>query len=481
MFRRNNRKNDNRRNEADSQLSYRRDDHNSSRKPQNCQTRNIVVVAFVVFSIAYPAFVFNTHYRQFQSSDDFLEMDNVRSRNQTVLLKDENNLSSLTHPSNIVIANITITVEEEKEIKTNDQHQRTSCTTTLNDMAIKLATFTTPHGSKSWEKHKHIFSRATQFYVVKPKSSIFDSTTENIILMLSSYGLKKIVNDTLDSDIVTRDGNRTIIIEYLVFQHNSRYYPCIGSSCGDIPRILLQTEQLKRMNTKYSQYLETCYISKNCVVWDFSDSNYHYISNQTIDFNISPADSFMIVPHMFHERVKSLYPEKDQLIPLKDRSLDVVFHGLITKRRKTFEEAYITPSNQVLSKLEIKYEKVMRMIRFSGSYANSKICLVVHSFHADSAGEYHRLSDFNRFGCVPVMERFDDKLTVDTLSHCGGIIFADYDDLPSTIERELKRIDSASVDVLANEQKAVYEWWSKSIEWQSFLENILGPRILIGE
>ena len=46
------------------------------------------------------------------------------------------------------------------------------------------------------------------------------------------------------------------------------------------------------------------------------------------------------------------------------------------------------------------------------AYADSKIWFVVHSLMAESAGEYHRISEIARFGCILVVETIADKLTM---------------------------------------------------------------------
>jgi hypothetical protein len=94
-------------------------------------------------------------------------------------------------------------------------------------------------------------------------------------------------------------------------------------------------------------------------------------------------------------------------------------------------------------------------------------------------GEYHRISDFKRFGCVPVMETFGDKLTVEALSTCAGIKFADFDDLPNAVVSELKRMNETSNGILREEQLAIHRWWDNGIDWSTFLENVLGPRVAV--
>ena len=110
--------------------------------------------------------------------------------------------------------------------------------------------------------------------------------------------------------------------------------------------------------------------------------------------------------------------------------------------------------------------------------------LILHSVMTDSGGEYHRLSDLNRFGCIPVMEQLSSipgvmPSTVDTLSNCAGIVFAKFDDIPSAIINELQRINSTPHDTLRQQQISIDQWWHDGIQWETLLEDIVGPHTTV--
>jgi len=348
-----------------------------------------------------------------------------------------------------------------------------SCKSNLNDMALSMARYSTPVGSNSFLKHKRVLTQATKFHMSVTGQhlikGIFSDTIVNIIQMLKGYGLEQNFNETIDSDIAHND---TILIDFAVF---AKQIPtkCRGSKCHSIPRISLQTEQIIGLNAQAHANVVECHTSPNCLIWDFSDINFEWA--KSIVYNgktYNASESFMIVPHMFHNRLKDIYPkDENELVPYQERSTDAVFYGLLTRRRQQFMSKYVNKDTGTsLSRCKLDFRKNMRPVgSVAKGYSNAKICLVVHSRIADSAGEYHRISDFKRFGCVPIMETFGDKMLVETLSSCAGMKFADYDDIPNAVIRELKRINETSADILRGEQLSIDRWWNVGIEWNNLL------------
>jgi len=343
----------------------------------------------------------------------------------------------------------------------------------LTEMAVRMANYSTPPESPSWKKNRKVLLGSNRFHLTKTKrrNDIFSSVTDNIVELLTSYGLTQFDNATVDSDIANND---VIVVEMLV--HSLGGNQCRGSQCDTIPRIVIQAEQVRnsKLTSPVYKYLIHCHESPTCVVWDFSDSNFDWLKS------INASDSCMLVPHMFHSRFKSLIPPGPEggLVPLHNRSMDVTFFGLITRRRKWFHEKNFDPQrNGTLSAFNIRFEKNMNVHTVAKAYADSKICLTLHSYYPDSAGEYHRLSEMNRFGCIVIMESFQDTLLEDTLSRFGGVIFASHADLPGVIERELEKINGTSFEELNRHQNAVDKWWEENeIQWNGLLEKILGPR-----
>ena len=95
---------------------------------------------------------------------------------------------------------------------------------------------------------------------------------------------------------------------------------------------------------------------------------------------------------------------------------------------------------------------------------------------AESAGEYHRISEIARFGCILVVETIADKLTMDTIQRCGGVHFVYLDDMPRAIQQNLVYANTSSALDLKERQQKFDKWWSVGIEWDSLLLNkVLGP------
>ena len=379
-------------------------------------------------------------------------------------------------------ANVVASVQVEKKepsssstIADPSSSSTSACHTSLNEMTISMAKYSSPPGSKSFLKHQRIFAHATKFHILRPgpKNNIFSDTIQNLIQMFESYGLVESLNEIIDSDM---EGNHTIMVELSFNHHDKVPAKCTGSTCHTIPRISIQAEQITK-KAWAPDFVHGCHASPNCLIWDFSDKNFDWA--KTLPTNAS--ESFLIVPHMFHDRLRGWYPkDENEIKPYGERSEDAVFFGAYTSRRKVFENKFINNNDGTLSRYKVTFRKKMRPFRvLTEGYSNAKICLVVHSFLADSGGEYHRISDFKRFGCVPVMETFGDKLTVEALSTCAGIKFADFDDLPNAVVSELKRMNETSNGILREEQLAIHRWWDNGIDWSTFLENVLGPRVAV--
>jgi len=51
-----------------------------------------------------------------------------------------------------------------------------------------------------------------------------------------------------------------------------------------------------------------------------------------------------------------------------------------------------------------------------------------------------------------------------------------YDDLLHALIAERNRIENTSADTLAKQPQPVDTWWAKGIQWDMFLDHVLGPR-----
>jgi len=58
------------------------------------------------------------------------------------------------------------------------------------------------------------------------------------------------------------------------------------------------------------------------------------------------------------------------------------------------------------------------------------------------------------------METFTDKIGMDLMSQCGGVVFADYDSLVPTMEQILNRNDFEDLQDKIND---AVRWWKLNI------------------
>jgi len=102
----------------------------------------------------------------------------------------------------------------------------------------------------------------------------------------------------------------------------------------------------------------------------------------------------------------------------QNHSIDMVFFGLITIRQTAltngasfYQEA--RPDRSVL------VEKSSGMGFVGASYKEAKVCLLAHLYSIISGGEYHQVSAFAPFGCIPVKEHFSDTVGIHAYERCG--------------------------------------------------------------
>ena len=147
---------------------------------------------------------------------------------------------------------------------------------------------------------------------------LFASTTRNLISMLQGYGLTQMTtNSTVDSD------TKTVILLENSFHSGLRHgTSCKGSRCANMPRIVIQTEQDRPW---LAAYLRACHQAPNCVIFEYSDYNVEW---ETTKHNLS--SSVFLLPHMVQNRLDHLVPTI--LMPIANRTLDVVLFGVMTKR-----------------------------------------------------------------------------------------------------------------------------------------------------
>lgn len=312
----------------------------------------------------------------------------------------------------------------------------------LNEIVYKMANHSSPPGSASHMKLKRILDNANGFYIYL-MIAIFQNVSDNIANMLEGYGLQK----------TSSSGHDVIRVETTV-----RPKKCMGANCTtDAPRIVIQCEQLAAVGDKHLEYLQTCHLSSNCIIWEFSSYNYEWAKKHGI------ADSVVLLPTMIQSRLDA-GKRNTPTIPLQNRSMDVAFFGSMYDRRKSLRQEILDKHNWTMHFGHSLKKNVM-----ISTYRNAKVCLVAHSFNATTGGEYHRLSESATMGCVPVMEEFADAIAIDDYSRCGGVVFAKYEHLTETVERILHEIDASE-----RYNNEIVEWWKRGIEWESILPRIFG-------
>lgn len=130
--------------------------------------------------------------------------------------------------------------------------------------------------------------------------------------------------------------------------------------------------------------------------------------------------NFVLLPimHQILSRLTAISPDNETLKSLIQRPLDIIFFGLITKRRKfLLEEKEKYQSSHPNSKILISKTRPKDLSYKASAYRNAKVCIIAHSFWNISGGEYHRLTEFGQYGCIPVMEEFADKIGMNQYRH----------------------------------------------------------------
>jgi hypothetical protein len=382
---------------------------------------------------------------------------------------------------------------------TNHNSSAATSTTSIQDVCSdrsldSIALEMIHYSSQALNKTKYVLSRS-EYFNIDLSSPIFRSVESNLIAMLEGYGLHH--------SLLSKDDAVTIESSFKGLKdHNFTK-----------PRIVIQTEQLLFQRPLFGQYLRNCFASPQCVVWDFSDSNYN-IAQRWDHPNFKT--SMLLLPTMTQNRLDLPRPpapsrqgggqqgvndgsfssagEEDllllvtpppppqmieQLKPIRERQYDVVFFGRMTPRRIAMKDAFLQQQQQ--QQWNTLFETNNNKERISHAYGDAKICLTMHADTNTSGGEYHRLTDFARKGCIPLMEEWDDAIGIDAYtattttttttsrSKCGGgVVFARHDDLIVTAARLLERINN-STEVEERMMLDRVKWWRKDIEWPTLL------------
>jgi hypothetical protein len=269
----------------------------------------------------------------------------------------------------------------------------------LHQIALDMAWHSSPYGSASLMKLQRVLN-ANMYFDVSLGPAIFSSIGESMSMMLMGYGLESKATQFDKHDNVT-------LVET---GYSSSRCPITDDECFLHPRIVVQSEQIR------FRKLGRCHESPSCVILEFSDRNLRLHDAE------GWGDSVVLLPVMTqqHSRLSSFEPVFEELKPLRDRSFDVVFFGAITNRRKgLIEQSMNYTANHPQSSVLVTGVKHNEIEAMTKAYREAKVCVVSHSYATESGGEYHRLSEFAKFGCIPVMETFSGTLLF-SFSCCFG-------------------------------------------------------------
>ena len=348
--------------------------------------------------------------------------------------------------------------------KDDDDKENDFCRTkgSLHELTFRLANYSSPVGSPSYLKMKQILDSGASKFYINCEAPIFSSVQENIVQMLQGYGLTRVPRSPLDNDNDdAKNENDTIMIE-MSFYGRKRQSNCVSDQKQHCPpRIILQAEQLATVWRQYESYLRSCHETPNCIIWDFSDNNYRVAATNGI------SDSFLLLPIMTQSRLG----QPDTVPPLKERTVDLSLFGLITKRRAMLKEKL---QEQGLQQNKNNFSMLIQTEkngdRLRESYLNSKVCLIVHSYIPNASAEYHRLSEVAPMGCILVVEDHADTVARTAYQTCGGVILANYSEIPQVLSYVLDNYETWS-----NNLTQYMEWWKRGIRWGDVLTTIF-PR-----
>ena len=340
---------------------------------------------------------------------------------------------------------------QESSLSNDDKENRPAsfCSNSkgsLHQIALDMFHHSSPPGSLSHMKLKEVLQSNSLFYMTFP-GAIFTNNQENIASMLEGYGLTRL------DERPPKEWTNVTLVELAI---TNGVCPLVEAGCLNRSRIIIQSEQY------FKDSVPWCHESPNCIVLEFSDRNYRNAQAKGM------GDSFVLLPVMTQSPSRFAWLLPDDIKPLRERLYDIVFFmGVPTRRRQTYGNAtnYLeTHPNQT-----VKIGKDKNVRRQAAAYGEAKVCLVVHSYHDDSGGEYHRLSEFAPFGCIPVMETFGDTIGIDRYKECGRIVFASG---PNLME--------AAANVTAKIEQGWYkdihshvDWWKAGIQWETLLSSVL--------
>ena len=326
----------------------------------------------------------------------------------------------------------------------------------LHQLAVDMFLYSSPPGTASYNKFKHVLDMNSEFYVeMGGGRGIFVQNQAMMDRMLYGYGLHKIGTKPLGLSNVT-------LVETMFTRSSC---PLTEAGCKEQNRIIIQTEQY------FKDHVLLCHEAPNCIILEFSEYNLAKARNHDTVKDLT--DSFVLLPVMTQSPTSrlSMYEPAEPKDP-QSRSIDMVFFGLITRRRKVLVElsnAYAAAHPDRI----VRVGKDNNIGSIGKQYSDAKVCLVAHSYGAESGGEYHRLSEMAPFGCIPVMEHFSDKIGIDIYEKCAGAVFENATNLIEAAADVIAKVDQGYYHDRIN---SIIDWWKSGITWETILRSVYPER-----
>lgn len=383
-----------------------------------------------------------------------------------------------------------------------------TCRLSFHETAVWFARRFSPPGSASYMKNRRVLRSLTHYVLGSAthvradtgqrQFALFSDVDKNIHTMLSSIGLQQVPShqDALESSLKNTTALVYYSIEFAKSCRMSSKKVCKGMN--EMPRIIIQTEQILYSGGPIQRHLQGCNELPNCVIWDWSEYHWDLFKSQIVvgktksSPNASLCESTLLLPTMFQQRFTSIYKKAMHNSAARmegERTIDVSFFGKATSRRDNlkglikaeFEDPskndrqQNNTSSDSPGKITLRYGKLQGGPALVESYMNSKICLIVHAFHGSNvAGEFHRIGDIQESGCRIVMESLPFEYTwTHALERCGGVTFGAYEELPRIIKEYLT--SNATSNTL-NSRSKIKQWWSRGIQWETILTDVLDLR-----
>jgi len=334
----------------------------------------------------------------------------------------------------------------------------------LRSIAIDMINYSSPQGSKSFNKLKHVLDLHSEFFVDLKPFDLFQRNQESMATLLEGYGLKRLYESPAEGR------SNVLLVET---QFSSSTCPLKRDDCATRGRILIQTEQIGfgyGESKIFKQLMKSCNESPSCIVFEYSDYNYERAVAEPYTW----GNSYVLMPVMTQDpsRLNQFLPETRKEI--KKRSIDVVLFGHMTVRREFIfqkSKAYTTyhPEKKHLIKMEYDTHEMAK------AYSDAKVCLIVHAHAEVTPGEYHRLSEIAAFGCILVVENFADKIGIDRYENCGGLIFADFDHIFETAVQVVEEIDDDLNSYKSTRRHS--DWWNAGVKWETILPEVFNIEV----